>query len=62
MFRLWISIDSSRPGAEQAATGRARAEGSGKMLDIVNFMNFAGGCRRFAPLEFTASHATSDRE
>jgi hypothetical protein len=37
-----------------------RAGGSGKMLDIVNFVNFAGGCRRSGRLEFIARHATSD--
>jgi hypothetical protein len=62
MFQPWTATNSSRPGGSEAATGRARREGSGKMLDIVNFMNFAGGCCRFARLEFTACHATSGPE
>jgi hypothetical protein len=34
-------------------------ESSGKILDIVNFMNFGGGSWRFGPLEFAARLATS---
>jgi hypothetical protein len=33
-----------------------------KKRDIMNFMNFVGGCRSCRPLEFTAGHATSGPE
>jgi hypothetical protein len=42
--------------------GPRRAEGSGRILDIVNIMNFARRLSQFEPLEFAARRATSDRE
>ena len=34
----------------------------GKILDIMNFMNFTAGAGVLEPLEFAACHATSNPE
>jgi hypothetical protein len=43
----------------QAASPRGSSR---KLLDIMNFMNFAAGSPLVQPLEFTARHATSGPE
>ncbi len=55
-------MDSSGQERRKPLRPRFAPKVRGKMLEMVNFVNFARGSCRFGRLEFTARYATSDSE